>query len=244
MRARARWPWIAALGAAALLSVPAARGEVRAITDHNGEYRMTRVLAHPRVVDRSRGAGQALGVWQPVGRGAGARTLNPSGDRLGDLWPAIAEPQGDGAAWVLWSRDNRGDYDLAWSRWTGRRWTAIDWLYRGIRGDDLDPSITVDRMGQPYAVWWVDRGGVGVVFFSMYLETRWMVPLVVSDPAVDSRTPSIAIEDPEIVIRYAAEGGTREYIVRLTRPASITDDINPLGLLNGKLVPQLTDRRP
>jgi len=130
--------------------------------------------------------------------------------------------------WVFWSRQNDGEFDLVWSRWSPEGWTSIDWVYPGIPGNDLDPDVVFDLGARPYLVWWVEEHGRGRVFFSMYLATRWMTPLLVSDGVVDSRSPQIALTNHSVVIRYWTPDGDETHTVQFDRPATITDDINPL----------------
>ena len=81
--------------------------------------------------------------------------LNPTGDFTGDLWPYIAEsPVQSRWPWVTWSKFNGSDYDLAWSRWTGRGWTPVA-MVEAIPGTDdaLDSAVAFDQVGRAYLVW-------------------------------------------------------------------------------------------
>lgn len=210
----------------------AARAEVRAITDRAGNYRLTRILTpHANIFHRLEVGERAPGPWRPVGRGAGPQTLNPEGDRQGDLWPTIIERrQRPNYPWVFWSRRNGSDYDLAWSRWTGHGWSPIAWVFPDIPGDDLDPAVVLDATGRPYLAWWANAEGGGQVYFSVFLETGWLVPLRVSEGQVDARRPKIEFRDGSIVIHFATASGDVEYTVSGVGSSSITDDINPLDL--------------
>ncbi len=208
----------------------ATRAEVRAITDRNGNYKMTRVLTQ-HVENHRTVTHRVPGVWSPVGRGTGPQTLNPNGDRIGDLWPTISEPRvGPRFPWVLWSRLNGAHYDLVWSRWSRPGWSAPQWLVlEGVRGDDLDPDVVFDAKGRPYVVWWTEDNGQGTVFFSVFLGNRWMPPLRISDASMDARHPDLRLEQDGLSIRYRTPAGRVEYKLQLHHPASITDDIDPLG---------------
>ncbi len=221
---------LAVLGAVVLAVGGEARAEVRAVTDRDGNYSMTRVLLRPAGgAHRLVGSDRDAGVWRPLGRGAGARTLNPDGDRHGDLWPLIAEPgQAPHHPWVVWSRLNGAGYDLVFSRWTGGGWSAVAWLWPGIPGDDLDPSVAFDAAGRPYVAWWNESAGRGQVFLTALLGSEWTVPLRISAEGVDARHPLLALDGTSLVVRYRTPEGIAEYALLLLVPASITDDINPL----------------
>lgn len=223
-----------ALGVMVLASSQAV-AEVRAITDRSGEYKMTRVLARhtAKSSHRLQVARHVTAVWRPIGRSGSMYSLNPEGDRLHDLWPTIAEPaRQPNYPWVFWSRSNGTDYDLVHSRWTAEGWSDIAPLHPAIPGNDLDVAVTFDDTGRPYVVWWNDQAGVGRVFFSMFLQTRWLEPMLVSDEAVDSRRPTIALEGATILVSFSTPHGAEALSVRFYRPSTITDDINPLGLWN------------
>ena len=64
----------------------------------------------------------------------------------------------------------------------------------------LDPALTLDLSGRPYVAWWRDEQGIGRVYLSLFLDTRWMDPLAVSDAGIDSRYPAVAV-DGEVVTR-------------------------------------------
>jgi hypothetical protein len=216
--------------AGGLLTALDSRAEVRALTDREGNYVTTRILSKT-LPER---------VWSPVGRTAGRHALNTEGDRLGDLWPVISESGIEPHhPWVVWSRLRNGQYDLAWSRWTGERWQAVQWLdskphNKRVRNDSLDADVAFAG-GRPYAVWWRNDGVRGKVYLSVFLQTQWMPPYLVSDGAQDSRHPSIEIlRKGEISVSYETDEGTVTQTVLFTEPLTITDDINPLDyMVNG-----------
>jgi hypothetical protein len=203
-----------------------ARAEVRVVTDRHGVYKTTRVLQ----------GGERTNVWSPVRRAGRAAALNLFGDRNGDLFPTIRESRvAPHYPWIVWSRFNRAQYDLAWSRWTDGAWEPVRWLEpsSSIPGDSLDADLRFDLSGRPYVVWWRNEGGVGRIYISVFLDgRRWMPSLAISEEGQDSRYPALEIETPdEAVVRYETEGGTVEQTVRFDLPDTITDDINPLDFV-------------
>jgi len=202
--------------------IPAA-AEVAVRTERNGDYAGTEVIVR---------TGNGSEVWAPTMRSRRLHTLNPFGDRRGDLWPAVVESsQVPHHPWVVWSRFNGADYDLVWSRWADGAWTSEQWIvgHGPTRGDDLDPDLRFSDDGLPYVVWWRDENGIGRVYFSAFLAGRWAPPVAVSPSGKDGRHPVIrtATADGIVQIDYQFEGETVSQALALVGPGTITDDINP-----------------
>jgi hypothetical protein len=198
--------------------------EVSVRTDRAGKYVTTQVLS-----TNVQGAGSR--IWSPRGRTLRqALILNPLGDANGDLWPTIAEtPREPHQPWVVWSRFNGYEYHLAWSAWTPEGWSAIQWVRRGwATGDDLDPDAAFNRTGQLFVVWWRAAEGNARVYMSTFLTRRWSRPMLISDPRVDSRYPTITrARDGALWVQYETPQGTQRRGLGRNRPDTITDDINP-----------------
>jgi len=208
--------------------VSAAKAEVSAETDVFGNY--------VRTVVSSSSAIKAIRVWSVLRVRPTYWPLNPNGDFTGDLWPYIAEnPVQMRWPWVAWSRFNGTDYDLAYSRWTGRGWTTLAQVELTPGADDaLDPAIAFDQVGRPYLVW-VSKppSGPAQVNLSMFLSTRWMAPFRVSDATENATDPTISVlPDGSLVVGYETGAGEVTRVVRVTRPWTITDDITPFGTLS------------
>jgi hypothetical protein len=213
-----------------------AHAEVRVLTDRHGAYKMTRV-----VLD-----GRTGRVWSPLRRGNTATVLNIGGDRNGDLYPTVGEtPLEPYYPWVVWSRYNQDQYDLAWSRWDNSGWEPIRWVDPAAEpelGDSLDVDLTFDDVGRPYVVWWRDEGSGGRVYLSVFLATSWMRSFAVSEIGVDSRYPLLAVPEPGLmVVRYSTPAGTVEQMIVFTEPDMITDDINPLDYIHTESISVISD---
>lgn len=225
MKTRSRWPVAVALVGLAALSGPV-RAEVSAETDSSGNYLRTVVLSNAST--------RNVRIWSVVKSKSTLHPLNPAGDLNGDLWPVIGETLGiERTPWVLWSRYTGAGYDIAYSRWSRAAfdWEPVAWLASPTQpGDDLSPALAFDAGNRPYAAWWRNEGGVGRVYLSLWLVTRWMDEYAVSDPGVDSVNPSIAVlSDSRIQIEYDTPDGHVTRIVGFNRPTTITDDITPFG---------------
>ncbi len=213
-----------ALLAGVAAEIPA-RAEVSAEVDAYGTYVRTVVLSSASL--------RSLKIWTVArARAAMFQPLNPDGDLNGDLWPFIAEnPYDANRPWVVWSRFNGRDYDLAWSRWTPAGWSPVEWVEHATNlGDDMDPFVAIGPDSRPYVTWWRGENGIGRVYFSVFLATAWGPATPVSDPDVDSRSPVITVEpDGTIVVQFDTPGGPVTRRIKLILPTTITDDIIPIG---------------
>lgn len=202
-----------------------ARAEVAAEVDVQGNYVRTVVFSNASVRNAR--------VWGGPREKIGFRHLNPEGDDNGDLWPLIVDQTvGERKPWVLWSRFNGGDFDLAWSTFQAGSWHEVSWLEAAPSGagDDLDPDADFDADGRLHAVWWRNEGGIGRVYLSVFLVTRWMQAYPVSDPAIDSVHPTVTVlPDGKIEVAYDTPGGRVVRVVAFGRPSTITDDVTPFG---------------
>jgi hypothetical protein len=202
----------------------AARAEVSVETDPFGNYLRTVVYANT--------SGRTLRVWGVQRSRPLAFPLNRQGDFLRDGWPTIAEnPAAGGWPWVFWSRSNGSDYDLVYSRWLGAGWSEIAWVEAGpSAGDDLDPSADFDDEGQAVLAWWRNESGTGRIYLSRFQSAGWTAPLLLSDPAVDSRYPTVtALPDGAVRVDFHTPDGTVSVVVSFRKPLSINDDLAPVG---------------
>ena len=214
---------LVAASLALMVSQIPTRAEVSAEVDVQGRYVRTVVFANASIRNAR--------VWSIQRAKTGFYPLNPAGDENGDLWPLIVDQTaGELKPWVVWSRFNGTDYDLAWSTFRGT-WRQTAWVEaRPAPGDDLDPSIAFDAEGRPHMVWWRNEGGRGRVYVSIFLVSRWMIAYPVSDEAVDSVHPQVSIRlDGKIEVSYDTPAGRVTRVVTFARPSTITDDVTPFG---------------
>lgn len=202
-----------------------ALAEVSVRNGRDGNYVGTRVIAPELQSTRS--------LWSVRGKAQPGLTLNPMGDRNGDLWPTIAESTlAPHYPWVVWSRFNGTDYDLAWSRWTGSAWSSIQTVEpqteNKLPRHDLDPAVAFDAQGRPYLVWWRDDPQGGTVLLSVFVGDTWRHAFAVSAAGVDGRYPTISVVAPGLLdVHYQTPAGTVRQFVAFQDPVTITDDINP-----------------
>jgi len=214
---------------AALLLAPATSlfAEVSVRTDRKGGYAMTHVVPT--------GSSEAKQIWAPLlGRGRPVDALNADGDLRGDRWPMVMEsPAKPYYPWVVWSRSHEKGLALAWSTWSPTTgWSTIDHVAgpEALEGDQLDPQMDFDAEGRPYLVWWTEAQGKGQVYVSVFLVTRWMTPILVSEGIDDGSHPSIEVgQHGRLTVQYETPEGKVVQPVYFHSPITITDDINPQG---------------
>lgn len=213
---------------AAILASGPSLAEVSAETDALGNYVRTVVLTNASV--------RNLRVWAVQRLKTNFHPLNADGDLNGDLWPMIEDqPVGERKPWVVWSRWNGTDLDLAWSFFRDGAWIPTAWVESGTtRGqDDLDPDIAFDADGRAHIVWWRNENGQGRVYLSIYLVSRFMTAFPVSDAGIDSVYPQVNVRpDGKIEVSYETPSGRVVRVVTFARPTTITDDVTPFGRMN------------
>lgn len=204
--------------------VPVTAGVV-AETDRSGAYVRTLVFARSSIKNPK--------IWNVKRARTGFIALNAGGDTVGDMYPQILEDASAGLRpWVVWSRYNGSDYDLAWARWVDDRtqWSSVSMLETSpALGDDLDPSLTFDLDERPNLAWWSDDLGTGKIYFSMYVGDTWSGRFLVSDASVDSRYPTITV-NPEgsIDVEYLTPQGIETRTLFISKGVSINEDSDPI----------------
>ncbi len=225
--------WIAAAVLALLPSL--ALAEVGAQLDARGSFKRFFFLTRKR--------GPADVIWSQMRSWSPQFVLlNPMGDNLGDLPPAIALSPSTGLPWVVWPKNFGNLKQLAYSTWdvNGRKWTDPKPITPGtpLVFDDLAPALAFDVGGTPYLVWSRSEQ-TAKVYFSTLISGVWTPPLLVSDPSVDSRGPSIAVRGTTAAITYQTPSGpaTRSFesLLLIDSAASLMD--NPIPPLNAPPVP-------
>ena len=184
---------------------------VSARSENDGKRVGARVQLHMR--------GSHVSLWG--GGRIGGALLNPRGDANGDLWPTIVKSSvAPHYPWVVWSRFNGANYDLAWSRWQGSTWGSIQWILpERTPGDDLDADLTFDQKGTPYVVWWREsEEGLGEVYLSMGVVYEHF------HTAKSNRSPTTRRLVPEMYVEMHA------------------DDAKDLGIEDGDKVRVVTRR--
>ncbi len=216
--------FLAIFAMALLVSMPLA--EVSAVVDSSGNYENTIYIEKTR--------GKRVFIWTKFGNNRNQISLNEAGDLYGDLSPTIKENiYQENFPCVVWPKFDGFDYEIAFSKWTLNGWSPIVYL-EDIDNpfDDLSPSIDFDQNARPYIAWFRDENGVRKIYISLFLETKWMESLPVSDEGVDSWDPEITVNsEGEFDVAYMTSEGKRAKTIIINFPDTITDDIDPFGFI-------------
>ena len=202
------------------MPVPAL-GEIAAVLDESGTY--------SGMAYRTTTSGGIVRIWSSAAPTFERRPLNPTGDVLGDLAPTIVESTtADRWPFAVWSHPNGPDYDLVFSRFTGRTWTPISFVETDNSHKALEPRMVMNSTGRPYMVWYRTEPGGGAVYFSLFLESRWMTPIRVSYIGVAATSPDLdLVSDSRVNVTYNTANGPQTRTLTIPTPDSITDDIDP-----------------
>jgi hypothetical protein len=168
--------------------------------------------AFHRLFYLTRGEGPNRVIWGQVRPGVSLRLmLNPLGDNLGDLAPTLRLSPATGLPWAVWSMNVAGQKRVGFSSWTAAGWLAPTpivakpgpYFY-----NELGPDLAFDQSGRPFVVWWRPES-VGRVYLSTLVGGAWTPAVLLSDEAIDSRQPSIAIDGSVATITYQTSSGAQ-----------------------------------
>jgi hypothetical protein len=186
------------------------RAEVSVQLDQHGGVK--------RVVYLTRGSGAGAVIWGQVrGRLPLEVMLNPLGDNLGDLPPAIAVNPKTGAPVVVWSQNVGNQKRLVWSTFANRAWTPPVPIVRPdlMGSDQIEPRLLVDAEGVPY-LFFTEASRPARILFMTMSRGVWTPPVLVSDAEVDSRRPAAALLESGMRLTYSTPAGTVEQVLSTT----------------------------
>jgi hypothetical protein len=139
--------------------------------------------------------------WEVFRTDAAPWALNPDGDDNGDGEPSITADPITGCPVAVWAFNAGPDFEIAFSRWDGTRWSETEFLSVSA-ADDIDPQAFIDPEGNIYVTWW--QPGEDVVLLSVLRVDGglWTGPEFV---VAGGRRPSIAVLDGQILIAYEVD---------------------------------------
>ncbi|MBL8174501.1 MAG: hypothetical protein JNK48_07525 [Bryobacterales bacterium] len=106
--------------------------------------------------------------------------------------PAIAV-DGSGKAWVFWSSNEKGDFELlARPLENGRPGPAI--RVTNAAGSDVFPAAATDAKGQVWVAWQGWRNGKASIFAAQQKGTAFSAPAIVSGSAGNEWNPAVAAD--------------------------------------------------
>jgi len=193
---------LTALALAITLSPGLALAEVSVQLDPQGHFRRLEVIT------RGRGPGRV--IWQQVRPGVPLDLLlNPMGDNRGDLAPTIRLNPVTGAPWAFWSMNIANQKRIGYAYWNGVTWTAPALIVADpgpFYLDELDPSVAFSLDGRPFLVW-SQAGQVSKILFSTLVNGQWTRPVLLSDPTLDSRRPTLVLNGLSAIVTYRTSSG-------------------------------------
>jgi hypothetical protein len=213
-----------------LMLIPAmARAEVSVQLDQQGRLK--------RVLYLTRGNGASAVVWGQVrARLPLDMMLNPLGDNLGDLPPAIATNPATGNPWVVWPQNVGNQKRLAFSAWDGKGWTAPVQIARPdlLGSDQVEPRLLFDKAGIPYLIF-TEAASPARVMFMTLSHGVWTPALSLSEKLVDSRHPAAALQGSDLKLTFATPSGSVQQVVStavlMESATSLMDSPIPPGAL-------------
>jgi hypothetical protein len=195
------------------------RAEVSVQLDQQGRIK--------RVVYLTRGSGPNAVIWGQVrGRLPLEVMLNPIGDNLGDLAPAIAINPKTGVPMVVWPQNVGNQKRLVYSTWANDGWTAPLPIVRPdlLGSDQIEPRLVLDSEGVPY-LFFTEAARPSRILFLTMSRGVWTPPVLVSEADVDSRRPAASLQDSGLRLSYSTPTGTVE---RVLSPGALIESATSL----------------
>ncbi|MFQ5768558.1 MAG: hypothetical protein ACE5ID_11335 [Acidobacteriota bacterium] len=198
------------------------QAEVAAILDGAGNFIRTEI----RQVRRNR----VTSVWLDGTnlRNRGRRNtlhpvlLNEAGASRGDGVPSVAVHPFTGLPWAVWSFNDGGDYELAFSIFDGRHWSSPTLLGAAPNGqDDMEPKIVFTASGRPIIVWWrlPLNGSVPSVWLTTRANGAWQPPIRLSSSRRSALRPALLLEGDHIIVAYQTDAGVQMQKIPVGSPA-------------------------
>jgi hypothetical protein len=198
------------VGLVLILLPAAARAEVSVQLDQQGRVK--------RVVYLTRGSGAGAVIWGQVrGRLPLEVMLNPLGDNLGDLAPAIAINHATGAPMVVWPQNVGNQKRLVYSTFANRAWTPPLAIVRPdlVGSDQIEPRLLIGADGMPYLFFTEVARPARILFLTMSRGV-WTPPILVSDANIDSRRPAASLLESGLRLTYQTPVGDVQRVLSTT----------------------------
>ena len=111
----------------------------------------------------------------------------------GDVYRPAVAVDGSGRAWVFWSRNEKGNFDLFARPLSRGKLGATIRLTREA-GSDIDPVATTDAQGNVWVAWQGWRNGKGSIFAAKQQGGGFSAPMTVASSRGNEWNPAIAAD--------------------------------------------------
>ncbi len=116
--------------------------------------------------------------------------LTPAG---GDLYKTAVAVDGSGRAWVFWSQNEKGNFDI-FARAVDGSGAQQQVRISNEPGSDIDPAAATDANGKVWVAWQGWRAGVAAIFVAHQDGSGFSAPQQVSHSNKDEWDPAIAAD--------------------------------------------------
>ena len=113
----------------------------------------------------------------------------------GDSWLPQVAVDGSNRVWVVWSQQEKGNWDICARRFDPRRqeWSALERLSTHPL-PDINPRVWSDGKGRAALVWQGFRGGNSNIFLKTLEGERWSPEVRVTNRAANDWEPAVALD--------------------------------------------------
>ncbi len=124
------------------------------------------------------------------GQWSDAVPVTPAG---GDLYKTAVAVDGTGRAWVFWSQNDKGNFDV-YARAIGASGPEQQIRISHEPGSDIDPAAATDASGKVWVAWQGWRAGVAAIFVAHQEGEGFSAPQQISRSNKDEWDPAIAAD--------------------------------------------------
>jgi len=111
----------------------------------------------------------------------------------GDVWMPKALVDGDGCLWVIWSQQEKGNWDI-WARaLEGKNWLK-PYRLTSSPYPDINPAVMLDRLGRIVVAWQGYRNGQSDIFLKVMEDGRWSEEITICDEPANDWFPAVAAD--------------------------------------------------
>jgi hypothetical protein len=212
-----------------------------AFTHGEGYHRRSQIPEPPDDFDalaQPTGGDQVLLLRLDNGKWTGPLAVTPPGQ---DVYRTAAAVDGTKAAWVFWSANRDGNWDLYARRRSGEAWSDEIRLTRDP-GPDLFPAAATDTLGNVWIAWQAYRQGSFNVLALRQDGERFGEPITVSDAPGNQWAPAVAASgDGRVAVAWDSyEKGNYDVYARIAADGTFGERLPIDASLRAQMRPSVT----